>query len=126
MEWEHRLPSPINLIATLGGIFLVSQLAFSLKIRKKIGKRDNWHCQDDGCDESFQGGVMVHASHYNHSRQIPGYNKPGAGRIQCIDHHQDYHEEHVGHAEDIGLCEEANLHAINMLAGTERRKLKRR
>lgn len=97
-------------------------LAFSLKTRLAIGKRDNWHCQDEGCDASFQKGDMVHASHYKHDKSDPNYDTVEAGRIQCVEHHQAYHEEHVGAAQEIGLCEDANNYAIRMLKKTDRKK----
>lgn len=99
-------------------------LAFSLNIRKLIGKRDNWHCQDEGCDKSFQAGDMVHASHWKHDKSDPNYDTVEAGRIQCVDHHQAYHEAHVGNAEEIAMCEEGNKRAIVFLRQTERKKTK--
>lgn len=93
-------------------------LAFSLNIRKLIGKRDNWHCTDEGCEASFQKGDMVHASHFNHDKSDPKYDTVEAGRIQCVKHHLIYHQNHVGRAQEIGLCEEANNYAIRMLKKT--------
>lgn len=99
-------------------------LAFSLNIRKLIGKRDNWHCQDEGCDKSFQAGDMVHASHWNHDKSDPNYDTVEAGRIQCIDHHQEYHEWAVGQEEVIKICPQANNAAIVFLSKTNRKKTK--
>lgn len=99
-------------------------LAFSLNIRKLIGKRDRWHCQDEGCNASFQAGDMVHASHYSHNKSDPNYDTVEAGRIQCVNHHLKYHEDHIGSAEDIGLCEQANNHAIELLKKTNPKKTK--
>jgi len=122
---ERERRSPLLLISVIGGLGLISQAAFSRKIRKQIGKRDNWHCQDEGCDKSFQEGTMVHASHYNHKRGR-NYDNPENGRIQCVEHHQMYHEEYVGRAYLIGLTESGNLHAIEMLANTPREVKKKR
>lgn len=99
-------------------------LAFSLNIRKLIGKRDKWKCQDEGCNESFQTGSMVHASHYTHDKSDPNYDTVDAGRIQCVKHHLIYHQQHVGKAQEIGLCEEANNRAIDLLKKTNPKKTK--
>lgn len=98
-------------------------LAFSLNIRKLIGKRDRWHCQDDGCNASFQSGKMVHASHYSHDKSDPTYDTVEAGRIQCVKHHLIYHQDHEGSSEEIGLTEEANNHAISLLKNTNPKKI---
>lgn len=93
-------------------------LAFSLSIRKLIGKRDHWTCQD--CGDKYSDGVMVHASHYNHDKRDPNYDKVEGGRIQCVDCHQAYHELYVGNADQIGMTEEGNNAAIELLENTER------
>lgn len=93
-------------------------LAFSLNIRKLIGKRDHWTCQD--CGDKYSDGVMVHASHYNHDKSDPNYDKVEGGRIQCVDCHQAYHELYVGNANQIGLTEAANNGAIELLENTQR------
>ena len=95
-------------------------MAFSPPIRKLIGKRDKWHCQDEDCDKAFQKGDMVHASHWLHDKSDPAYDTVEAGRIQCIDHHQEYHEGAVGEEDSIGICRQANNAAINFLKQTPR------
>jgi len=105
-------------VALLGGLFLISQLAFSLKTRKEIGGRDHWHCAD--CGDQWWDGVMLHASHYNHDQSLPTYDSPESGRMQCVDCHQSYHELYVGNAAAIGLTEEGNMAAIALLEATER------
>lgn len=102
-----------------GVVVFISQLAFSLKVRKEIGKRDHWSCTDCGVG-FYYDNAMVHASHYDHNQSLPTYDTPKAGRIQCVDCHQAYHESYVGSAEEIGLTELANLGAIALLEVTER------
>lgn len=121
---ERERPEIIDLKLILGAglLAVIANFAFSLDIRKLIGKRDRWTCQDEGCDASFQTGSMVHASHYCHDKSDPNYDTVEAGRIQCVKHHQKYHEDAVGHAQDIGLCEEANQHAITLLKATPRKR----
>jgi hypothetical protein len=123
MNPEARRSSEISSILTttaiIGSIYLLSNFAFSLEIRKKIGKRDHWQCQD--CGARFSDGIMVHASHYNHDSSSPDYDNPDNGRIQCVDCHQGFHEDHVGTASEIGLTEEGNAAAIKLLKNTERR-----
>jgi len=118
---EYLTHTP-EIIATIGTLTIA--LAFSLKTRKEIGKRDKWTCQADGCDDgsgnpkSFQGGWMVHASHKNHNKSDPMYDHQDMGEILCIEHHLAYHQSHIGKAEEIGLCEDANNYAIAMLFKT--------
>lgn len=124
MTPEELKPSENLIRKTLlivGGLFLLSKLAnsaFSLKVRKEIGRRDRWTCQD--CGVQFKDGYMVHASHYNHDKKLPIYDNIENGRIQCVDCHQAYHEEHVGDEEAIGLSVQANLAAIELLENTPR------
>ena len=74
-------------------ILLLSTGAFSIHIRKAIGKRDKWMCQRKGCKRSFQTGYMVEAAHYDHNKEDPSYDTIEAGRILCIKHHADSHRE---------------------------------
>lgn len=75
-------------------------LAFKLWVRKSIGRRDDWTCQDYSCDDgtgkpkSFKDGWMVDAAHKpeHHSKDDPMYDLPEAGDIMCVDHHQEQHE----------------------------------
>ncbi|MBV6446329.1 MAG: hypothetical protein IFNCLDLE_02621 [Ignavibacteriaceae bacterium] len=124
MTPEGQKPSENTLKKTLliaGGLFLLAKIAtgaFSPKTRKEIGTRDKWTCQD--CGVQFRDGWMVHASHYNHDKSLPIYDAAENGRIQCVDCHQAYHEEHVGDEEAIGLSVQANLAAIDLLEHTNR------
>ncbi len=120
MERERPEILDLKMILGAGLLAVLANFAFSLNIRKAIGKRDRWHCQDDGCEASFQGGDMVHASHYRHDKSDPNYDTVEAGRIQCVEHHQKYHEETP--LEELGLCEQANKHAITMLKATPRKR----
>lgn len=97
---------------------LAFTLAFSLKTRKEIGKRDHWTCVD--CGVQFKDGYMVHASHYNHDKSLIIYDSVENGRIQCVDCHQAWHEEHVGNEEAIGMTALGNLAAIELLESTNR------
>ena len=107
--------SPELAFITFAPVFL----AFSLKVRKIIGERDGWHCQEEGCEKSFQKGDMVHSSHISHDRSDPDYNSPDRGEVLCVEHHKRYHEEFIGHAEDIGLEECQNDWAIEQLEKTD-------
>lgn len=90
---KERLRNLVN-IGSLG--FLASILfssPFSIRVRKEIGKRDNWHCQDPDCDKCFADGWMVHAAHdpEHHSKSDPQYNSPDSGDIRCVEHHLEQH-----------------------------------
>lgn len=94
-------------------------LAFSAAVRKLMGEKANWHCQQPGCDKSYATGFMQHASHFDHDKSQPYYDDPSNGAILCVEDHLNFHLAYRGQAEQIGLCEEANEHAINMLLNTE-------
>jgi len=122
------ISNPESFMMTVSDIFYYSAccgvpvlMAFSFAVRKAIGIRDGWKCQNDGCDKSFQNGDMVHASHINHDKSQQNYDSAGNGRIQCVDHHQQYHQDHVGNSRKIGLSENGNNWAINQLQNTDRR-----
>ena len=117
VEKEHH-ELPYSTMFLIGAIGVISTLAFSVDIRKLIGKRDKWKCVD--CGDKFSDGVMVHASHYNHDKSDPNYNTVEAGRIQCVDCHENYHTLYVGNAREIGLTEAANEGAISLLEATDR------
>ena len=87
---EYKL-KPEVLPLSVFGLFVIAFSAFSRGVRKEIGKRDDWTCQEDGCNKNFQDGYWVEASHYDHSRENPDYNKEHNGRILCRDHHAQDH-----------------------------------
>lgn len=102
-------------------------MAFSKSTRIDIGQRDHWTCQNEDCDDgtgqpkSYKNGWMVHASHINHDKEDPMYDEADSGEILCIAHHLLYHLAHIGSAEEIGLCEEANNFAVRKLQKTDER-----
>lgn len=104
------------------GALVAFGMAFSVGVRKAIGARDRWHCQEDGCDASFQSGDMVHAAHNNHDKADPAYDTVGAGKILCVPHHLKQHQNAKGHAIDIGLQECQNDYAISHLKATPTKK----
>jgi hypothetical protein len=73
---------------------IVPLFAFSIGVRKAIGRRDAWECQEPGCNKRFQDGWMVDAAHHPHSHQRshPDYDTVAGGDIRCVDHHQKQHE----------------------------------
>ena len=117
MERERNLLNIINTVAILGGIFFVSQLAFSRKVRKEIGQKNNWTCQADDCDKSFATGWMVHASHdpEHHHKSDPKYDHPSSGDIRCIEHHLEQH------LEGTTLKPHQDDYAVRQLEQTEER-----
>lgn len=94
-------------------------MAFSVAVRKLIGARDRWTCQDTG--KKFSEGWMLHASHYNHDKSKPDYDSVDNGRMQSVSAHLQYHEDHVGKAEKIGLSERDNNYAIQKLREADER-----
>jgi len=49
-------------ISLILGVLTLSQFAFSKSSRMKIGDRDGWACQAEGCKKSFKKGWMVHSN----------------------------------------------------------------
>jgi hypothetical protein len=94
-------------------------LAFSVAIRKAIGRRDNWKCQEPDCDRSFQKGYMVHATHYDHDKKKPDYDTVDAGRILCIEHHL---QDHIDNEGRNGLTKSQNDYAIDRVRVTPRER----
>lgn len=104
-------------VSALGfGLWLVNN-AFSKQTRHEIGQRDGWACTV--CGKQFCEGHMVHAAHDNHDRSNPDYDSPNTGRMLCVPHHLQHHQDYVGRAEEIGLTEQQNLWAIQQLMNTE-------
>lgn len=87
--------------AIIGGIFLLSQFAFSKKTRKEIIKRDGYACvlcgSTDGCN----------CAHIDHSRDNPRYDDPSDGRVLCDEHHYLDHYNRHG-SPNLGLNEAQN------------------
>lgn len=85
---------------------------FPIDIRKAIGRRDRWTCQEPDCGKSFQDGWMVQAAHYDDSdKEDPGYDDIDNGRILCIDHHRDDHRRKSEFWRKKGDRKRANQHA---------------
>lgn len=63
---------------------------FSYESRQEIGRNERWQC---ACGRGFSSGFMVHASHYDHSRDNDYYDSPENGRIQCVICHLRTHIE---------------------------------
>lgn len=85
---------------------IASEFAFSIKVRKEIGKRDQWTCKYPKCDDgtgqpkSFKNGWMVFAGHVKtHEKNDPEYDLASSGRIHCIEHEIAYHRRLLKMAE---------------------------
>lgn len=61
--------------------------AFSFPIRRRIGERDGWECQAEGCTRAHRDGWFVTAAHLDHDRGSSEYDDEQNGRILCIAHH---------------------------------------
>lgn len=71
----------------------IAVYAFPEWIRRIIGRRDGWKCQEQDCDKRFQDGYNVDIAHYNHDKNSPEYNDPNNGRVLCLDHHEIEHRK---------------------------------
>jgi len=119
MSPEAQKPSEnhlLTLTAIVGGIYLLSNLAFSKKSAREIGKRAGWKSEISG--KSFWDGWVLHMAHKNHDKSSPLYDDPSQGVCVTVEEHLEMHEEAVGNEEAIGLCVQANNYAIRMLKKT--------
>ena len=106
MTPEGRKPSEINSIfavtAIIGGIYLLSNLAFSRKVRKEIYERDVT-CR-------VCGGVgHLESAHISHDKTKDNYNDPSNGRLLCL---PDHLADHINREGRNGLSIANNRWAI--------------
>lgn len=109
-EPERGLISPLFLY---GGILvtglLLSQCAFSRRVRQEILERDG-DCVDR--DGNCAGNLI--ASHTNHNKRAKNYDSPDNGHARCNYHEMMYHIDSEGHN---GLNRSQNMDAIRGNAG---------
>jgi len=104
---------PPEIMVGLESLAMVAfAMAFSINVRKEIGRRDHWTCQS--CGKEFRDGFMVHASHLpeHHSKDDPLYDTPDAGEILCIECHKMVHQQGTS----IGPVKDA--YAVRLLSET--------
>lgn len=94
-------------IASLG--LLVIGLAFSKKTRDEIKKRAGGVSEISGTN-----GTLMHAMHLNHTKDET-YDSPERGLFVTILEHLNFHRQHIGDADSIGLTEDQNNWSISML-----------
>jgi hypothetical protein len=82
-------PETAQIIQDISPLLILAPtlLAFGRKTRQEIGQRDNWTCTFPGCRRSFKDGWIIHAAHFQHDRNNPGYDDPNMGRMLCVEHH---------------------------------------
>lgn len=90
--------------------------AFSKSTRRKILKRDNYTCVETG--KRWDDGYYVMASHVDHDKTNPDYDEPYMGVTHSVEAHLNFHLDHRGQAEEIGLTEHQNDFAIMALQNT--------
>lgn len=88
---------------------LLSQCAFSKRVRQEILQRDG-DCVD--ADGDCMGGLI--ASHTNHNKNAKNYDSPENGHARCRYHEMMYHIDTEGHN---GLSRSENMDAIRGNAG---------
>lgn len=95
-----------GLVAT--GI-LLSQCAFTSRVRHQILERDGYHCVEEGNGECIGG---LEASHLDHNRDNKWYNDPENGITLCTKHH---YYQHIREEGRNGLIKKHNKWAIQRL-----------
>lgn len=105
MTPEGHKPSENYLLelSLIAGIVVLSQLAFSRPIRRKIWERDGGKCVICGST------VGCECSHIDHSRENPRYNHESNGRLLCKPDH--YLVDHVNREGRNGLPIHQNQYA---------------
>jgi hypothetical protein len=102
--------SPLFLWAGMAATgLLLSQCAFSKRVREEILERDG-DCVDN--DGNCLGGLI--ASHTNHNKRAKNYDSPENGNTRCHYHEMMYHIDTEGHN---GLSRSENMDAIRGNAG---------
>lgn len=119
MSQEGLKPLENKLFATLsvmGGVFLlyeIANLSFSGPTRDKIIARANNRSEVSGLEPPE--GESLHACHKNHDKSRPNYDNPDNGFAATKKEHYLFHRVHRGRARDIGLSEQDNESAIELL-----------
>ncbi len=89
-------------------LVVISGAAFGKKVRAEILARDGGSVISGATEH-------LHASHLDHDKSKPWYNKAENGETLTVFEHLQFHQAHVGRAEEIGLKEHHNNFAIRML-----------
>ena len=108
MKEGQQPPEQIDIkpLLLLGGIFLLSQFAFSLDVKKLIWKRDEGKSRLSGATENLE------VAHVDHSKSNPRYNDQSNGRLLTKKEHL---QEHINRAGRNGLTKNQNDFAIREL-----------
>ena len=109
MTPEGQKPSELNILtvtAIIGGIYLLSNCAFSSGIRKQIFNRDMGRDAWDGSTENLE------AAHIAHDRSDPRYNHPSNGRLLC---RRNHYIDHWNTAGTNGLSIAGNNAALRLI-----------
>lgn len=122
MSPEGQKPSEqidLKPLLIIGGVFLLSQAAFSRPVRRKIWERDKGRCVNCGATEH------LNCAHIDHSRENPRYNHESNGRLLCEPDH--YLIDHVNREGRNGLPLNQNKFAKKTLwqkfTGQQKEKL---
>lgn len=106
MSPEGQKPSEIfRDLALVGGLLLISQLAFGRPIRRQILERDKADVWDGSTDR-------LEAAHITHDRSDPRYNDASNGRMLSTKNH---YLDHYNRAGRNGLSIQANDWALRFI-----------
>lgn len=106
-EPERGRFAPLFFYGVMAGVgLLLSQFAFTRKVREEIWKRDGGVCQNCGSTEH------LFCAHYCHSKDNPDYNNPDNGRLLSGDCHW---LDHYYRAGENGISLNQNLWALRTM-----------
>lgn len=92
--------------------FLIALAGFGPATRKYIFWRDRAQCVE--CGRKWKDGWMLHAAHYDHSKNN-GYNRAENGRLLCIRCHINDHKRLLASSNEDRPLHRKALQKLNKL-----------
>ena len=77
------------ILVILGFVLVASVLPYSL--RKAVGGRAKWTCEEPECGRDWRGGFMLHF-HHKRPKSEGGTDAMSNLEVLCVDHHVERHQ----------------------------------
>lgn len=111
---ERERFNPLPFIEAVSLLGIISSFAFTRKTREDVYSRSGGKSEISGVKYT-----QMEVMHTDHSRDS-NYDSPKRGLLVGILEHLIFHRVHKGRAKEIGLTEEQNDNAINLIFGRMR------
>lgn len=94
-------------------------------LRKVVGGKARWTCQECGCEKDWRNGWMLHFHHIK-PRSEGGKDTASNLELLCVDHHKQRHVDLSSFWRSKGNVKRANQNAgaARLLDGQDRRQRK--